>query len=596
MSSILVRQLIKEFFLLEKTGSPKEDSFRENFLNFATDPRDSSGEPLPGLGQLPMPKKIETYGALNRGGLTAHPQGLGSARQFKVSRSAPWAAALSAYVDSIGGSYTNLGKGVHRSGYETHRVSIDGVSFYYIFDDLSARSKKGLLDNKNLGKAAEYAIAAAMNSLISKGNWKVITSDDDQILIEFFNKFLDETPEGKKVTAASADEQAEFQNAFNNMTRAVLGTLIGSSVTSPGRGEFPGATVDTVRDAIADIKSDKADVHVKLNSRRLGGIHRMAEIPDPEGGAPIELIDDTSASPTGDEIVRGRSTDIYERVFDDILKSPANYGVKIPQQIYRLKKDKRRDYIKNSYRGAALDALEQRGYITQLEKDMSSVLETGSRNDRDTYYISVTGNPTSGFAAKVEKINLGTLVGGIKVVRNAPVNKSPDGTDLPGVPKTTHLYKVVNAAQVGDFGPGELELITIEYRGDRKPQMHRGDDFSRLTEARAGKNAKLTEATLRCVIREALLAEELTKTDKKEIEKLSRKQAKKEIEASIGQSFVGTPGKIRGFVEDMVRKEVAKILKDKSTKDATADIVKKILKNFYKEVSVKTNTIDRIKI
>jgi len=97
-------------------------------------------------------------------------------------------------------------------------------------------------------------------------------------------------------------------------------------------------------------------------------------------------------------------------------------------------------------------------------------------------------------------------------------------------------------------------------------------------------------------VRESLVLEELTKTDKKEIEKLSRKQAKKEIEASIGQSFVGTPGKIRGFVEDVVRKEVAKILKDKSTKDATADIVKKILKNFYKEVSVKTNTIDRIKI
>tara|TARA_R110002060_G_scaffold18962_3_gene25962 strand:- start:804 stop:1991 length:1188 start_codon:yes stop_codon:yes gene_type:complete len=101
---------------------------------------------------------------------------------------------------------------------------------------------------------------------------------------------------------------------------------------------------------------------------------------------------------------------------------------------------------------------------------------------------------------------------------------------------------------------------------------------------------------LQGIIQETLLYEELTKTDKKEIEKLSRKQAKKEIEASIGQSFVGTPGKIRGFVEDMVRKEVAKILKDKSTKDATADIVKKILKNFYKEVSVKTNTIDRIKI
>ena len=79
--------------------------------------------------------------------------------------------------------------------------------------------------------------------------------------------------------------------------------------------------------------------------------------------------------------------------------------------------------------------------------------------------------------------------------------------------------------------PESLDLITIEYRGDRKPQMHRGNDFDQLTESRQkSKVMLLAEAILRDAIREALLLEELTRSDKKEIEKIAKKQVKKEIE------------------------------------------------------------------
>ena len=98
------------------------------------------------------------------------------------------------------------------------------------------------------------------------------------------------------------------------------------------------------------------------------------------------------------------------------------------------------------------------------------------------------------------------------------------------------------------------------------------------------------------MVRHILLSETLTKTDKKEMERIARKQAQKEIEKSIDVSFLGTPGKLRAFVGDMIKKELEKMVKDPKTKSMMGDIVKKILKGFYKEVSFKTNVIDRIKV
>ena len=69
----------------------------------------------------------------------------------------------------------------------------------------------------------------------------------------------------------------------------------------------------------------------------------------------------------------------------------------------------------------------------------------------------------------------------------------------------------------------------------------------------------ITENIVRKKIRKLLL-EELTKTDKKEIEKIARKQARliadEKIEQVIGKDF-----------SKSVKKEVEKILKDKATKE-----------------------------
>jgi len=89
----------------------------------------------------------------------------------------------------------------------------------------------------------------------------------------------------------------------------------------------------------------------------------------------------------------------------------------------------------------------------------------------------------------------------------------------------------------------------------------------------AGKSYKLDS-----VLSEILL-EELTKTD---VQSIAKKEAEKEVKKQI---------------EDAVAKEVERAFNTRATKDQMADISKKILKKFYREISHSYSPqIDRIKL
>ena len=105
-------------------------------------------------------------------------------------------------------------------------------------------------------------------------------------------------------------------------------------------------------------------------------------------------------------------------------------------------------------------------------------------------------------------------------------------------------------------------------------------DVTPTTVVSAGKTS-----TFRALIREALLLEELTATDKKEIEKIARKQAKKEIIKVVGNDLTKT-----------IQKEVEKIFKNKATKDEIADVTKSVMKKLYRALATShSNVIDGIK-
>ena len=118
---------------------------------------------------------------------------------------------------------------------------------------------------------------------------------------------------------------------------------------------------------------------------------------------------------------------------------------------------------------------------------------------------------------------------------------------------------------------------------DREDMMTSLDDLSPEEKQQLGLEGK---GYLRALIREALLLEELTKTDKKEIERIAKAQAKKEIERVVGRDFSKT-----------IEKEVQKTLKGKATKQEIADISKSVIKKLYKQLSFSTpQIVDRIKV
>tara|TARA_B100000700_G_C14675421_1_gene682868 strand:+ start:121 stop:402 length:282 start_codon:yes stop_codon:yes gene_type:complete len=83
-----------------------------------------------------------------------------------------------------------------------------------------------------------------------------------------------------------------------------------------------------------------------------------------------------------------------------------------------------------------------------------------------------------------------------------------------------------------------------------------------------------------------ILSEALTQTDKREIERIARKEAQGEIEKVIGRDLSKT-----------IQEEVSKALKDKATQQEVADISKKVIKKLYRSLAMeKSFIIDQVKV
>ena len=136
--------------------------------------------------------------------------------------------------------------------------------------------------------------------------------------------------------------------------------------------------------------------------------------------------------------------------------------------------------------------------------------------------------------------------------------------------------------------------------------------MSKKWKVTGGTAEPLAERVIRGMIRRSLLNEELTRSDRKEIERLARKmiekdraeqkkvarkEAEAEIKKALGVSFFGYRGKINKFVVDSIHEEVNKWLKDKATRQEIGEITKDIMIKLYRELSFNSSrTIGRIKI
>ena len=141
------------------------------------------------------------------------------------------------------------------------------------------------------------------------------------------------------------------------------------------------------------------------------------------------------------------------------------------------------------------------------------------------------------------------------------------------------------------------------------------------------KKLPLAESLLRNLIREKLILEALSASDKADvkriikkelssaaakkairkeidgsstktmIDKAFKKQFDKELRAALGMSFFGTPGKINKFVVDAIHDEVEKILGDAATREMVVQICKDVIIKLYRELSFTYKpVIQRLKV
>ena len=83
-----------------------------------------------------------------------------------------------------------------------------------------------------------------------------------------------------------------------------------------------------------------------------------------------------------------------------------------------------------------------------------------------------------------------------------------------------------------------------------------------------------------------IISEELTKTDKSDIERMIKQHFKADLDDAIAKA-----------VEKAVKEEVQAVMSDKSTQKEMAEVSKKIIKKLYKDLSFHhPYIIDRIKI
>tara|TARA_R110001583_G_scaffold60623_1_gene179982 strand:+ start:227 stop:580 length:354 start_codon:yes stop_codon:yes gene_type:complete len=110
---------------------------------------------------------------------------------------------------------------------------------------------------------------------------------------------------------------------------------------------------------------------------------------------------------------------------------------------------------------------------------------------------------------------------------------------------------------------------------------------------------KSGEKILRALIREAL-----TQTDRREVERLAKKQAKKyfdqsiasALETELGKNFLGARGKINKFVDDSITKRFKNSKGDKDFDEAIVRVSRRVLRALYDLHYKRSNLIDNMPI
>ena len=475
-------------------------------------------------------------------------------------------------------SYTKVKvlSGTGRTGYMAINRIEHGIG--------GAKKSESIVSNQKMGKMAEYALKQTING--ETPNFKEARIGAD--VAAMYTKSSDTMQKAARIQ----------YKAVYDAAAAAIGDLKGSIMISD-------AVVPAGRTALVDVKAkvdnpnqpgslQDIDIHVKYNDTgRKSGIGAGKELSRSAATKQtLEVREDgsawiTSAAEGVDPIplaefgARNPSTLLWKSAREKMLQEPgieeALKDADFDTNVIQTGENRERYY----------EILDSVGYLDALTAYFNREYPVGGTGGPITAYAMFTSNAAGvklemqlwemsaddeGAVWSVERNPAGAAVGlmyrvlfGDNYIFDIEFRSGPAST------------------KKGHGGPPQIKAPKKAAGGVELPMTKKSlaTVFGTSSEVKEEGKMKI----IRDLIRETLLVEDLTKSDKKEIERIAKKQAKThvaaELDKALGKNFLGSKGKVNKFVEDEISRRFKSGDKDKDFSDAVERVSKRVLQALH---------------
>lgn len=474
---------------------------------------------------------------------------------------------------------------------------------YLVVNSRSLQNK--LFTGQGLGELAEHAAAAAINGEKTaidpnspSGGFK--NAVEGAILKSSWEKAV-----------GNPTLMSRFADAYIKMRDKAAANIQKIPNFDFGRAEVEGGT------GTYDVVTSTALIHVKYDDpSRLSGIQQKTEdLKKAKKSTPDEEI----AFGTSDRYWKNQRA-AFKAALGDIGKTKKDkellgewgfYEVLLSGGLY-TKTNQSKDPKINAW----LESITPGEIADKLVYDINTEYGKSQRVDSTgkplpQFYFSYFPLGEDDYRLKIERLGFGDqegsmdIKGGFEIydaagrpteVKNLEIRMNPSYSGREGGTQIGRPYIAVSGNNV---------IFEIEFRAESasKPiQLHRGEGFSAALDAEGTGTtmANVLVNELRRLVRQTLLKEELTSSDKKEIERLAKRQAKalldRELSGAIEKEIKKRNGAFKKQTDDAITARFKNAKTDKDFDEAVIKISKRVLKALHDMHYKRTNLIDKMPV
>ena len=492
-----------------------------------------------------------------------------------------------------------------------------------------------LFTGQGLGELAEYATAAAING--ESGNVDALTPSGE------FKKAVEGAILEDSWKKADDNLKAAFADAYTKMRDKAKANM--GAVANPDLGIDFGsnASVQGGGGGTYDVVSSTALIHVKFDDpSRLGGLQqKKSDLSKPTK----DTTDDEIVFGTADRYWKNQRAAFKAAIGEQTLAKDKELLAEWGFYEYLLEGNPQTraatDPSLEAWRSGVTPGTIADKLIADIQREIVDGQQQAADGSSKTqfYFGYFPDGENDSYTLKIEILGFADAAGN-------PLSISPmmgplqDGGSRPVSLKIEMhpTYSGTGGSQVGRpyiAKAGDTPILELEFRAkaSAKPiQLHRGSGFSHSEESPSPSMSTVLineiRASIRRIIQEenerssstrlsratqSILMEELTKSDKKDIDKMIKKRIEadrseqkkiiqkemaNELKKTLGKDFFGNPGKLNKAIQEIANEELMKEFSSKGkAKQEVVDITKRVLKKFYREISLSSSPfIDRIKL